>query len=55
MWNFKAIPKIEGMSYDAVHKAIEGHSDWGIIKRLYYGTPSWPWTLSVSTGGRVIN
>jgi hypothetical protein len=55
MWNLKPVPKIEGMSFDAVHKAIEGKglSNWTIIQRMYYGTPSWPWTFSISAGGRI--
>ena len=57
MWNLKPVPKVQGMSYDAVHKAIEGKglSDWSMMRRLYYGTPSWPWSFSVSSGGRLID
>ncbi|MBX2963967.1 MAG: hypothetical protein KF687_15755 [Cyclobacteriaceae bacterium] len=56
MWNLKPIPKIEGMTYDMVHKAIEGKIlGWPLYKRLYYGMPSWPVTSTISSVGRLID
>lgn len=54
MWNLQPVPKINGMTYDAVHKAIEGKGviEWSIWRRFYYGTPSWVKTLPISTVGR---
>jgi len=56
MWNLHPIPKINGMSYGQVHNAIEGKGPygWSIFKRMYYGTPSWPYTFFGSYGGRII-
>lgn len=56
MWNLKAVPKLEGMTYDMVHKAIEGKAfNWPLYKRIFYGTPTWFKTAPGTIGGRVIN
>lgn len=59
MFNLVPVPALKNMSYDMVHKLIEGKTvngiKWSFGQRFYYGTPTWFKAAPISIGGRTIN